>query len=92
MWFIYLYILFIPLINVNECDYGCKCFEKVLDSTSKDFRILPIFQQRIILSTEALLMRKMPQLDLSTFVIHDRMNLKVIDLTGNVYYISKTKF
>ena len=32
-------------------------------------------------------MRKMPQLDLSTFVIGDWMNLKVIDLTGNVYYI-----
>ena len=43
------------------------------------------------LSTEALLMRKMPQLDLSTFVIGDWMNLKVIDLTGMYITSQKTK-
>ena len=73
---------FFSTISGDECDFGCKCFEKVLDCTEMGFSTIPNFKKTIKLSTESLLLRKMPTLDLTNFILDEWMNLKEIDLTG----------
>ena len=71
MIFLYSFLFLIISINGDECDFGCQCVENVLDCTDMGFSSVPKFKQKLILSTESLLLKMMPKLQLSTFMIEE---------------------
>ena len=72
------------------CEFGCICFENILECSNIQFTKLPEFAEIVKLSTQKLILRNMDNLDWSSFKIGEWINLKEIDLTGkNFIYFNK---
>lgn len=70
-----------------DCGANCLCFNNLVDCSRKNLRVMPTFDEVIILSTEKLLLRHMPKLDLSNFDISKWINLNEINLKGKLTFI-----
>ena len=82
--------LFLHIASQSICEFGCICFENILECSNIQFTKLPEFAEVVRLSTQKLILRNMDNLDLSSFKINAWTNLKEIDLTGNNYiYFNK---
>ena len=95
IWFIMLVVLlfmslFSPVSSQSICEFGCVCFENILECSNIQFTNLPEFAEVVRLSTQKLMLRNMDNLDLSSLQIGAWTNLKEIDLTGNNFiYFNK---
>ena len=75
--------LFLHVASQSICEFGCICFENILECSNIQFTKLPEFAEVVRLSSQKLILRNMDNLDLSSFKIGEWVNLKEIDLTGN---------
>ena len=85
-----LYIaIFLALFSIcasqNICEYGCLCFENILECSNLGFTKFPEFAEMVELTTEKLMLRIIPQLDLGGFKNSEWINLEEIDLKGNSF-------
>ena len=78
--------LFFPVASQSICQFGCVCFENILECSNIPFTRFPEFTEVVRLSTQKLMLRNMNNLDLSSFQIGVWANLKEIDLTGNNFF------
>ena len=78
--------LFSTYATQNICGYGCLCFENILECSNLGFTKFPEFAEMVKLTTEKLMLRNIPQLDLSAFKTSIWINLKEIYLKGNSFY------
>ena len=78
--------LFSTCASQNICDYGCLCFENILECSNLGFTKFPEFAQMVKLTTEKLMLRNIPQLDLGGFKTSEWINLEEIDLKGNSFF------
>ena len=82
--------LFLHIVSQSICEFGCICFENILECSNIQFTKLPEFAEVVRLSTQKLILRNMDNLDLSSFKISEWINLKEIDLEGkNFIYFNK---
>ena len=79
--------LFLHVASQSVCEFGCICFENILECSNIKLTKLPEFTEVVKLSTQKLMLRNMDNLDLSSFKIGEWINLKEIDLTGNNFYL-----
>ena len=81
--------IFLSLFSIyatqNVCGYGCVCFKNILEYLNLGFTKFPEFAEMIKLTTEKLMLRNIPQLDLSAFKTSEWINLEEIDLKGNSF-------
>ena len=77
--------LFSTYATQNICDYGCLCFENILECSNLGFTKFPEFAEMVKLTTEKVMLRNIPQLDLSAFKNSEWINLEEIDLKGNSF-------
>ena len=77
--------LFLHVASQSICEFGCICFENILECSNIQLTKLPEFTEVLKLSTQKLMLRNMGNLDLTSFKIGEWINLKEIDLTGNNY-------
>ena len=75
--------LFLHIAAQSICEFGCICFENILECSNIQFTKLPEFAGVIRFSIQKLILRNMDNLDLSLFQIGEWINLKEIDLTSN---------
>ena len=79
-------LLFIGRIPYNisqfECGSNCLCFDDMVDCSRQHLRGMPTFSEFITLSTQKLLLRHMPDLDLTTWDCTQWINLKELNLKG----------
>ncbi len=66
----------------NICGPNCLCFNQLVDCSKKDLKRMPSFRRIIRLSTKKLLLRNMPQLDMSNMDCSEWPNLDEINLRG----------
>ena len=77
--------LFSIYVTQNICGYECLCFENILECSNLGFTKFPEFAEMIKLTTEKVMLRNIPQLDLSAFKTSEWINLEEIDLKGNSF-------
>ena len=75
--------LYLHVASQTICEFGCLCFENILECSYLQFKKLPEFAEIVRLSTQKLMLRNMNNLDLSSFQSRAWTNLKEIDLAGN---------
>ena len=68
----------------NTCGPNCLCFNQLVDCSKKDLKRMPSFRRFIRLSTKKLLLRNMPQLDMSNMDCSEWPNLDEINLRGEL--------
>ena len=71
-----------------DCGYNCLCFDDLVDCSRKNLRTIPAFEEIIVLSTKNLLLRHMPDLDLTSFDCDTWINLREMNLKGEYMLIS----
>ena len=80
------FTIFLSLFSIyatqNICGYECLCFENILECSNLGFTKFPEFAEMIKLTTEKVMLRNIPQLDLSAFKTSEWINLEKIDLKG----------
>ena len=83
------FTIFLSLFSIyatqNICGYGCLCFENILECSKLGYTKFPEFVGMIKLTTEKVMLRNIPQLDLSAFKTSKWINLEEIDLKGNSF-------
>ena len=83
------FTIFLSLFSIyatqNICGYECLCFENILECSNLGFTKFPEFAEMIKLTTEKVMLRNIPQLDLSAFKTSEWINFEEIDLKGNPF-------
>ena len=82
------FTIFLSLFSIYERQniwYGCLCSENILECSNLGFTKFPEFAEMIQLTTERLMLRNIPQLDLSAFKTSAWINLEEINLKGNSF-------
>ena len=83
------FTIFLSLFSIyatqHICGYECLCFENILECSKLGFTKFPEFAEMIKLTTEKVMLRNIPQLDLSAFKTSEWINLEKIDLKGNSF-------
>lgn len=65
-----------------HCGSNCLCFDDLVDCSRHNLKVMPTFRRYTILSTKRLLLRHMPDLDLTTFDCPSWRNLEQLNLKG----------
>ena len=60
---------FLHVASQSICEFGCICFENILECSNIKLTELPEFTEVEKLSTQKLMLRNMDNLDLSSFKI-----------------------
>ena len=79
----------ICMAQINSVE-GCLCVENILECSNMHFTELPEFSEFIKLSTQKILLRNIPNLDLSSMKCAQWPNLVEINLTGKFFSKKKT--
>ena len=83
------FTIFLSLFSIyaaqNICGYEYLCFENILECPNLGFTKFPEFAEMIKLTTEKVMLRNIPQLDLSAFKTSEWINLEEIDLKGSSF-------
>ena len=95
------FTIFLSLFSIyatqNICGYERLCLENILECSNLGFTKFPEFAEMIKLTTEKVMLRNIPRLDLSAFKTSEWINLEEIDLKGNsfisfIYLIRKLNY